>query len=108
MFYVLLILDRMSRFFTVWVSFGILSHLLLAVGAAECSEKETLVRLIPSTVTQPTDCLMQCTGMTYIKKLQLQDHRNIRLKDSTEGKEPRSNIYNSRMLQMAYLELGVF
>lgn len=28
---------------------------------------------------------MECTGMTYIKKLQLQDNHNIRLKDSTEG-----------------------
>lgn len=69
----------------MWVSFGILAPLLLAVGAIECSEKETLLRENPSRVIQPTDCLIECTGMTYIKKLQLQDNHNIRLKDSTEG-----------------------
>lgn len=72
----------------MWVSFSVLSRLLLAVGAIECSEKEALLKVMPSTVTQLTDCLMECTGMTYIKKLQLQDNHNIRLKDSTEGKEP--------------------
>ncbi|TMS08273.1 hypothetical protein E3U43_005756 [Larimichthys crocea] len=75
----------MSRYFTVWVSFGILSPLLLAVGAIECLERETLLRRIPSTVTQVTECLMECTGMTYIKKLQLQDNHNIRFQDSSEG-----------------------
>ncbi|GLD55469.1 uncharacterized protein AKAME5_000796300 [Lates japonicus] len=67
------------------MSIGVLSALLLAAGAVECSEKEALLRVIPSTVTQVTDCLMECTGMTYIKKLQLQDKRNIRFTDSTEG-----------------------
>ncbi|TKS84803.1 hypothetical protein D9C73_018429 [Collichthys lucidus] len=75
----------MSRYFSVWVSFGMLPPLLLAVGAIVCSEKETLLKPIPGTVTQLTDCLMECTGMTYIKKLQLRDTHNIRLKDSTEA-----------------------
>lgn len=75
----------MLRYFTVWVSCGILSPLLLAVGAIVCSEKETLLRKIPVMITQPTDCLMECTGLTYIKKLQLQDNHNIRFKDSTEA-----------------------
>lgn len=75
----------MSRYFNVWVSFGILAPLLLAAGAIVCSEKEKLLQLLPSKVTQQTDCLMECTGMTYIKKLELQDNRNIRLKDSSEG-----------------------
>lgn len=82
----LLILDRMATSFTVWVSCGILSSLLLAVGAIACTEKEILLREIPSTLTRPTDCLMNCTRLTFIKKLKLQDDRNIRLKDSTEGK----------------------
>lgn len=77
----------MSRYFTVLVSLGLLSPLLVAAGAVECSEKETLLRPISSTVTKVTDCLMECTGMTYIRKLQLLDNHNIRLKDSTEGKE---------------------
>ncbi|KAF1377658.1 hypothetical protein PFLUV_G00203040 [Perca fluviatilis] len=75
----------MSGYFIAWVSFGILSSLLLVVGAVECSEKETLLKPVSNTRTQITDCLMECTGMTYIKKLQLQDNHNIRLKDSTEG-----------------------
>ncbi|KAF7653996.1 hypothetical protein LDENG_00075210 [Lucifuga dentata] len=75
----------MSGYFTVWVS-CMLSPFLLAVGAIDCSEKETLLRKIPSTIMQPTDCLMECTGLTYIKKMQLQDNHNIRFKDSTEGK----------------------
>ncbi|KAK2819285.1 hypothetical protein Q5P01_024846 [Channa striata] len=36
-------------------------------------------------LTPVTECLMECTGMTYIRKLQLQDSHNIRLRDSTEG-----------------------
>lgn len=86
-------------YFTVWMSFGLLSPFLLAVGAAECSEKETVLKPIRNTEARVTDCLMECTGMTYIKKLQLQDNHNIRLTDSTEGKEPLSNIFNFRMLQ---------
>lgn len=91
----------MSRYFNVWVSFGILAPLLLAAGAVVCSEKEKLLQLLPSKVTQQTDCLMECTGMTYIKKVELQDNRNIRLKDSSEGKEPRSDMFffYFRMLQ---------
>lgn len=77
----------MSRYFTVLVSFGMLSPLLLAAGEIRCSEPETVLRQIPSTATQPTECLLECTGMMYIKKLQLQDNHNIKLKDSTEGKE---------------------
>lgn len=84
-----LILDRMSSYFNVWVSFGILYPLLLAVGAVECSEKETLLepRSEVSDVNL-TNCLLECTGMTYVKKLQLQDNHNTKLQDSTEGKEP--------------------
>lgn len=82
----------MSRYFTLLVSFGLLAPRLVAAGAVECSEKETLLRPISSTVTKVTDCLMECTGMTYVRKLQLQDHHNIRLKDSTEGKETQGDI----------------
>lgn len=66
---------------------GLLSvgPLLPAAGAHECTGKVQGVRPIPSTVTQRTDCLMECTGMTYINKMQLQDQRNIRFQDSTEG-----------------------
>lgn len=92
----------MSRYFTVLVSFGILSPLLLGAGAIKCSEKETLLKQVPIVVTQLTDCLMECTGMTYIKKLQLQDNRNIKIKDSTEGKEPQN------LCKIMYHQLAVF
>lgn len=82
----------MSRYFTFLVSFGLLAPHLGAEGAVECTEKETLLRPLSNRVTKITDCLMECTGMTYIRKLQLQDRHNIRLKDSTEGKETHSVI----------------
>lgn len=78
-------------YFTVLVSLGLLTSSTSRLPAAEankCSEKEMLLRQIPRVATQLTDCLMECSGMTFIKKLQLQDNRNIQFKDSTEGKEP--------------------
>ncbi|KAM3599449.1 uncharacterized protein V6R79_005777 [Siganus canaliculatus] len=78
----------MSRYFTVWVSFGILSTLFLTAGAIKCSEKEKVLEQMRAhddgTITL-TDCLLECTGMTYIKKLQLQDSHTIRMRDSREG-----------------------
>lgn len=77
----------MFNYFTVWMSFGVLPQLLLAGGSIECSEKETLVgqRPIASTVAQLTECLVDCSGMTFLKKLRLQDRHIIRFRDSTEG-----------------------
>lgn len=76
----------MSRYFAVLLSFGLLPPLLVAVRAVECLEKETLLRPISNKVIQVTDCLVECTGLTYTRKMQLQDNRNIRFKDTTEGK----------------------
>lgn len=103
----------MSGYFTAWVSLGLLSPFLLAAGAAECSEKETLLEPIPSSVSWPTECLLNCTWKTYFRKLQLQDKRNIRLQDSTEGKpgqycwptEIKCKVGES--FQLAYLVLPV-
>lgn len=80
--------DKMPRYFTVLLSFGLVSPLLRAAGEIKCSQPETLLRQVPNVPTQLTECLLECTGMTYVNKLQLQDNHNIRLKDSTEGKEP--------------------
>lgn len=76
------LLDTMS---TLWVFLLLLFPHLLGARAIVCSEKETLVNPIHRTPTQLTDCLLECTGLTYVKKLQLQDDHNIRLTDSTEG-----------------------
>lgn len=80
--------NKMSRYFMVLLSFGLVSPLLLVAGEIKCSQRETLLRQVPNVAMQLTECLLECTGMTYVNKLQLQDNRNIRLKDSTEGKEP--------------------
>ncbi|XP_069369409.1 uncharacterized protein [Paralichthys olivaceus] len=81
--------DKMSKYLTVWMCVGVMSTLLLSVRAVQCSETDTQLRLRPrpssSVVTQLTNCLLECTGMIYYKKVQLQDNHNIRLKDSTEG-----------------------
>lgn len=78
----------MSRYFAVLLSLGLLSPLPLAAGGFKCSQPETVLRQVPNVATQPTECLMECTGMTSVNRLQLQDNHNIRLRDSTEGKEP--------------------
>nr|XP_033951998.1 uncharacterized protein LOC117456286 [Pseudochaenichthys georgianus] len=80
---VLLIPDRMSTYFTLWVFLGMLSPFLLAEGADHCSEREGLVRLLPRRPL--SNCLTECTQMTYHKKLQLEDNHNIRLSYCTEG-----------------------
>lgn len=80
----------------VWVPLAMLTPLLLAVGAAECSEKQTLLKLMPSGIRQPTDCLMECSEMTYIKKLQLRDDNNIRLRDSAEG-DPGEHCWSTQL-----------
>ncbi|RVE65922.1 hypothetical protein OJAV_G00121120 [Oryzias javanicus] len=65
---------------------GLLSRLLIAAGAIECTEKEAPeIKPKPSTMKLPTECLIECSSMTYINKLQLQDDHNIRITDSTEG-----------------------
>ncbi|KAM9307443.1 gonadal somatic cell derived factor [Pholidichthys leucotaenia] len=75
----------MSGYISLWVTFGLQSWFLLAAGAFECLQKETLIRQTPRRVTPPTDCLMECTSMTYFRKVQLQDKHTIRLGYSTEG-----------------------
>lgn len=77
--------DKMSRYFTVLLSFGLLSPLLMATGEIKCSQPESVLKQVPNVATQLTECLLECTWMTYVNKQQLQDNHNIRLKDSTEG-----------------------
>ncbi|KAJ3605434.1 hypothetical protein NHX12_027481 [Muraenolepis orangiensis] len=61
-----------------------LSLVLVAVGTMECTEQQSLIQEIPKSLVQPTQCLMDCTALTFTNKLQLGDNLNIRLKDSTE------------------------
>ncbi|XP_060924795.1 uncharacterized protein LOC132999031 [Limanda limanda] len=79
----------MLKYLIVWMCVGVLSTLLPAVGAIECTEMETPLWLRPSlssrAMPQLTNCLLECTWMTYNKKLLIQDKNNIRLQDSTKG-----------------------
>lgn len=57
----------------------------MAVWTHECLETETIeLRPISDDLKLPTACLMDCTMMTYNKKLQIQDQRNIRFTDCTQ------------------------
>lgn len=70
-----------------WISFCIITQLVMAVWTHECLETETIeLRPISDDLKLPTACLMDCTMMTYNKKLQIQDQRNIRFTDCTQGK----------------------
>lgn len=80
-----MLVNRMKSSIGVWVSFGLLSHLLMASGAATCTEKETPLMPKPGSMKLPTDCLIECSTSTYAKKLRLRDDHNIRMTDSTQG-----------------------
>ncbi|KAJ3605436.1 hypothetical protein NHX12_027483 [Muraenolepis orangiensis] len=71
-------------YLSLWMRVCSLSLVLVAVGTMKCTEQQSLIQEIPSSIVQPTQCLMDCTALTFTKKLELGDNRNIRLKDSTE------------------------
>ncbi|XP_011480011.1 uncharacterized protein LOC105355224 [Oryzias latipes] len=76
----------MPAYITACLCWGLLSRLLIATGAIECTENEAPeIKPKPNTMKLPTECLIECSSMTYINKLQLQDDHNIRITDSTEG-----------------------
>lgn len=98
----------MLGYFSLWMSFSLLFPFLLAAGAVECSEKETLINPKPSTMKKPTDCLIECSLVTYEKKLQLQDNHKIQMSDSTEGKNggfAKFSFYFMLKLQFSILNL---
>lgn len=75
-------------YFTVLVSFVLLSRLLRDGGAIRCTETKPLLRELGERVSQLSECMLECSGMTYFKKLQLQDKRTIKFQVSTEGEVP--------------------
>lgn len=75
---------KMPRYFSVWLAFCIFPTLLWrAVWTYECLEKESLLRPLPRELA--TDCLMECTRRTYMKKLQSQDPHDVQFTDCTQG-----------------------
>lgn len=78
--------------FTVLVSFVLLSRLLRDGGAITCTETKPLLRELGDRVSQLSECMLECSGMTYIKKMQLQDKRTIKFQVSTEGEAPSCHL----------------
>lgn len=72
-------------YFTMVAFFVLLSHVLHAKGAIRCTEPKPLLRELPDGVSKLSECVMECTGMTYFKKLRLQDKRTIKFHICTEG-----------------------
>lgn len=72
-------------YFTLLVSFVVLSHLVRVKGAIRCTEAKPQLREIPDGVSKLSECMLECTGMTYFKKLRLQDKRTIKFEICTEG-----------------------
>ncbi|KAJ0057285.1 hypothetical protein NL108_002225 [Boleophthalmus pectinirostris] len=77
-------MGKISRHFTVWLTLCIFTLMVKAVWAEECSDRRGL-RPLPSKLNLPSDCLMDCTMRTYIKKRLLQHRSSIEFKDSTQG-----------------------
>lgn len=78
--------------FTVLVSFVLLSRLLRDGGAITCTETKPQLRELGDRVSQLSECILECSGMTYFKKLQLQDKRTIKFQVPTEGKAPSCHL----------------
>ena len=74
---------------------GCLSLVLVAVGTMECTERESLIRQI--SIVDTTQCLMDCTVLTFAKIMELGDNRSIRMKDSSkEEQRSKNGIFNNR------------
>lgn len=78
--------------FTVLLSLVLLSRLLRDGGAITCTETKPLLRELGDRVSQLSECILECSGMTYFKKLQLQDKRTIKFQVSTEGEALPSSV----------------
>lgn len=75
-----------------WLSIGFLCSLLLIVGIlhveAYCLEKtadKPLEEINRRHLAKLTKCLLDCTSGTYMRRLEIQDTRTVRFKDSSEG-----------------------
>lgn len=67
------------------VSFVLLSLVLRVKGAIRCTEPKPVLAELPDGVSNLSECVLECTGMTYFKKLRLQDKRTIKFQICTEG-----------------------
>lgn len=73
----------MSRYFTMWLLICTFTLLVHVAWTDECLRR--ILEPIPRNLKPPTECLMDCTMRTYIKKQLLHHRPTIQFKDSTEG-----------------------
>ncbi|XP_056444641.1 uncharacterized protein LOC130381197 [Gadus chalcogrammus] len=81
----------MSTYLSLWMHVGCLSLVLVAVGTMECTERESLIRQI--SIVETTQCLMDCTVLTFAKIMELGDNRSIRMKDSSQEEQRNHTDY---------------
>ncbi|KAJ0013018.1 hypothetical protein NQD34_017352 [Periophthalmus magnuspinnatus] len=77
----LLIVFTMEK---MWFTFCIFTLMVKAVWAEECLDRRGL-RPLPKNLNPLSDCLMDCSMRTYVKKQLLQHRPSIEFKDSTQG-----------------------
>ena len=84
-----------------------LSLVLVAVGTMKCTERESLIRQI--SIVETTQCLMDCTVLTFSKITELGDNRNIRMKDSSQEEQRSKNgiFYNFDMIGRLLKQRGL-
>lgn len=73
----------MSRYFTMWLTFCTFTLLVNVAWTDECLRSVLQPR--PRNFNLPTECLMDCTMRTYVKKKLLQHRPTIQFRDSTQG-----------------------
>lgn len=73
----------MSRYFTMWLMFCTFTLLVNVAWSDECLRRG--LQPFPRNFNPPTDCLMDCTMRTYIKKQILHHKSTIQFKYSTQG-----------------------
>lgn len=91
----------MSRYFTTWFTFCTFTLLVNVAWTDECvrSGLQSLPSL-PRNFRPPSDCLMDCTMRTYVKKLLLHHRPTIQFMYSTQGDNGGhcwSNKFNCRV-----------
>lgn len=73
----------MSRYFSMWLTLCTFTLLVNVAWTDECLRSG--LQPLPRNYNPPTDCLMDCTMRTYIKKQLLHHTPTIQFKYSTQG-----------------------
>lgn len=104
----------MARSCWIWLYCHILTISTVSIMARGlvCTQKDSPISEIPRDAPPLSDCLMGCTSKTYVKMLETQDTRSVRITDSHAGDNgdfcwsmPKCII--GETLQHAYVVLDV-